>query len=40
MTHSDFIIDCVNLLHSKHYKINLKRAETYIDSLDWIKAKK
>ena len=33
----NFIFDCVNLLHYKCYKINLKRGISYIDSLHWIK---
>ena len=40
MKGSDFIFDCVNLLHYKCHKINLKRDGLYIDSPDWIKDKK
>ena len=40
MKGSDFIFDCVNLLHYKCHKINLKRGGLYIDSPDWIKDKK
>ena len=40
MKGSDFIFDCVNLLHYKCHKINLKRCGLYIDSPDWIKDKK
>ena len=35
-----FIFDCVNLLHEKCHKINLKRGGSYIDYPDWIKTKK
>ena len=34
---SDFIFDCVNLLHCKCHEINLKRSESNIDSPYWIK---
>ena len=37
---SDFIFDCVNLLHYKSHKTNLNDGGSYIDSLDWIKTKK
>ena len=40
MKGSDFIFDCVNLLHYKCHKINPKRGGLYIDSPDWIKDKK
>ena len=40
MKRSDFIFDCINLLHYKCHKINLKRGGSYIDSSDWIKNKK
>ena len=34
---SDFICNCVSLLHYKCYKINLKRGATYLDTPTWIK---
>ena len=34
---SNFIFDCVNLLHYKCYKINFERGGSYIDSPGWIK---
>ena len=37
---SDFIFDCVNLLHYKCYKISFKGGGSYIDSPEWIKNKK
>ena len=37
MRGSDFIFDCVNLLHDKCHKINLKRGGSYIDSPDCMK---
>ena len=37
---SDFIFDCINLLHYKRYKIILKRFGSYIDSPKWIKNNK
>ena len=37
---SDFIFNCVNLLHYKCYEINLKRVGLYVDSPDWMKNKK
>ena len=40
MKGSDFIFDCVNLLHYKCDKIILNRGWSYIDSPDWIKNKK
>ena len=40
MKDSDFMFDCVNLLHYKCHKINLKRGESYIDSSNWTKNKK
>ena len=40
MTGSDFIFDCVNLLHYKCHKINSKCDRSFIDSLGWIKKKK
>ena len=36
MKGSDFTFGCVNLLHYKYHKINLKHGESYIDSPDWI----
>ena len=32
-----FIFDCVNLLHYKCNKINLRRSGSYMDSPGWIK---
>ena len=40
MIASDFIFDCVNLLHYKCHKINFKRGSSYIDFSDYIKKKK
>ena len=40
MKSSDFIFDCVNLLHYKCHKINLKHCRLYLDSPDWMKNKK
>ena len=40
MKNSDFIFDCVNLLHYKCHKINLKHCSLYLDSPDWMKNKK
>ena len=40
MKGSDFLFDCINLLHYKYHKINLKRSKSYIDSLDRMKNKK
>ena len=40
MTGSDFIFDCVYLLHFKYHEINVNRDGSYIDSPDWIKNKK
>ena len=40
MRGSDFIFVCLNLLHYKCDKINIKRGGSYIDSPDWIKKKK
>ena len=40
MRDSDFIYDCVHLLHSSCHKINFKRGRSYIDSSEWIKDKK
>ena len=40
MTGSDFIFDCVYLLHFKYHEINDNRDGSYIDSPDWIKNKK
>ena len=37
---SDFIFDCVNLMHYKCHKINLKHGGTHIGSPDWIENKK
>ena len=39
---SDFVFDCVNLLHYKYHKLILimKRDGSYKDSPDWIKNKK
>ena len=34
MRESDFIFDSIYLLHFRCHKINLKRVESYIDSLD------
>ena len=40
MRGSDFIYDCVHLLHSRCHKVNFKRGRSYIDSSEWIKEKK
>ena len=40
MKNSEFIFDCVHLLHYKCHKINPNRGGSYRDSLDWIKNKK
>ena len=40
MRGSHFIFDCVHLLYYKRHKINFKRGGSYIDSPDWVKAKK
>ena len=40
MIGSDFIFDCVDLLHSKFHEINLELVGSYIDSPDRIKNKK
>ena len=40
MRGSSFIFDCVHLLYYKSYKINPNRGGSYIDSPDWIKAKR
>ena len=40
MKGSDFIFDCVNLLHSGCHKINLSRGGPYIDPPDQIENKK
>ena len=37
---SNFIFDCVNLLHCKWHKTNLKRNGSDIDFPDWIKTQK
>ena len=37
---SDFVFDCVNLLHCKYHKITLKCGGSYIVSPDWIKKQK
>ena len=39
MKGSDFIFDCVSLLHYKDHKINLKGGGSDIGSSDWIKNK-
>ena len=36
---SDFVFNCVNLLHCKYHKITLKCGGSYIVSPDWIKKK-
>ena len=38
MKGSDFIFDCINLLHYKCPNINLNCGGSYIDSPDWIKS--
>ena len=40
MRGSDFIFDCVNLMHYKCFQVNFKSGGSYIDSPDWIKKKK
>ena len=40
MKHSDFIFDCVNLMHFKCHKIDLNCGGLHIDSLDVMKIKK
>ena len=40
MRGSDFIFDCVYLLHYKCHKTNFKCGRSYIDSTDLIKNKK
>ena len=40
MKGSDFIFDCVHLLHYKCHEINFKCGGLYIDSSDWIRHKK
>ena len=40
MKHSDFIFDCVNLMHFKCHKIDLNCGGLRIDSLDLMKIKK
>ena len=35
-----FAFDCIHLLYYECHEINFKRVGSYIDSLDWIKAKK
>ena len=40
MKGTNFIFDCVNLLHYKCHKINLKRGGSYIDSPDFMEKKK
>ena len=40
MKGSDFIFDSVQLMYHKCHKVNFKRGDSYIDSLDWIKKKK
>ena len=37
---SDFRFHCINFLHYKCHKINLKHSGSYIGSYDWIKSKK
>ena len=37
MKGSDFLFDCVHLLHYKYYEINFECNGSYIDSPDWIK---
>ena len=36
---NNFIFDCVHLLYCKCHKINFDCADSYIDSLDWMKIK-
>ena len=40
MKASEFVFNCVQLLHCKCHKINQNPGGSYIDSLDWIKNKK
>ena len=40
MKGSDFIFDCIHLVHYKCHKINLKCGGSCIDSPDWIKSKR
>ena len=40
MKGSEFVFNCVHLLHSKRHKINPTCGGSYIDSPDWIKNKK
>ena len=40
MKGSDFIFYCINLLHYKCCKIDLKRGGSYVHSPNWIKNKK
>ena len=40
MERSEFVFDCVHLLHYKCHKINPNCGGLYIDSPDWIKNKK
>ena len=37
MKGSDFVFDLVQLMYYKCHKVNFKRGDSYIDSLDWIK---
>ena len=37
---SDFVVDCVDILYNKCYKINLRRGRSHLDSPDWMKNKK
>ena len=37
---SNFIFDCVHFWHCKCHKIKLKRDESFMNSLDWVKNKK
>ena len=40
MKGSEFVFDCVQLLHYKRHKINPNRGGSCIDSPNWIKNKK
>ena len=40
MKGSEFVFDCVQLLHYKYNKINPNHSGSYIDSPGWIKSKK
>ena len=40
MKGSDFIFNCVNLLHYKFHKTSLNRGGSNVDSLNWIKNRK